>query len=1593
MKLNPPLLESFIPAFTNEGPIIIPFEMNPSVHYNQVKGFKIKLTNVINDGLSKSYIELNSTSFSNSDNNYIVTVEFNSSNKNLIKTLAINNTYHIQLAYVDHNGQVGLYSTAALVKYTIKPNITIRPIGGNGFEGVYETEDLNEGVYDYQFTITNESGQIIDDSNTLIHDSSTNEIIKQSNQAIASFNGTVSTPKEKNTVNFSSGSEQWYIYKIEQTALYTFDYITTPYTFYILSNNIDTSKLSDSGYEVIYDKCFENMTESHSLIVDSGKYVLINQQLKDNILSGVCKIGSYNLYLKSDNILSVDDSTDNNIYYYDLQGDEKEISTTEDYYALNENNILTSNSFGMEYMSKNSVSSEGVKQIISNSQISVTLNSFTFEPIMRTYSEGSTQDYSWYGEKYEDDQLYLYRKTGIYSKPIKYWYNYAVQLTRPNTYTINNLLYHGQNHSWNDYVYLMESDEYDYFTKNFDATARATSVNINGNSVTITVEKDKPIYVIVCRNIYNYNNYDNEFYKSTTFNYYADFTNLVRPIEHGVYNSESQQYEWHINNNFYTLDTNTRDKIYATLPGEDDSQWFNYSIKAPDNRSIDITISKANSDVSTGSDINYYVCCYVVSAEEYKKCETELTDNSAIAIKSSNYIDVYYGQDNDGKTTTTEKTIILNSNEYLLISISKTLQEALENNNSYFNIKSSSDPLLTDLNHYHYGNLEENDKGESWYPISTTLTSYINLIYDLPYRSSIHLSNLDDNDWVCIGRHSENKFIIENNYSHLRGQSDIYIDARDNFKPGRQLLINTKNENWKQSLSVKFYQEINIEPSTIKDTPLQANPSVININDCIPDKELSTKENYVLIKNIGLDTTHNYKYIFNPQPLGDSLEYTINGSNGDVIYYFQGKNILESADVYEVSSIVTAENTSKAYSLKKNDQLIIVSNSAVAPTITCYGESDDNSQVTLSATNYLEGQVIIDKADNQSPVYYYQNNNSYPQVITFNHVLPEDNICITKKDPSDINLKIYDTQFYDSVNSKQDNYSINVPSRYYFLLYKKDRNIEPKIIAPAKLKCTNRFISHKVLNTEQQYLANYKVSTLNQLEQSTQTAFEVTSILEPTNKFDLSTYYNQDSAYIQIDGMDIEGFTPGMYQLLRSSSKDKYTTWTPIKTFKSIAASDIFFKDYTVEQGVSYRYAYQQYNKHGVYSCIASITEPIYVDFEYMYLGDKDKQIKLSFNSKVTSFKSTLFENKLDTLGGRYPFFFKNGDQNYKEFPISGLLSYHLDEAETFMSREKLGLSENSFDRLATNSLANDLGNVATINQIGYNFTAERLFRLELLDWLNNGQEKLFRSPAEGNYVIRLMNVSLTPNEQLSRLVSEFSATAYECGSAELADIVAAGRLVDTTEQEAYTVHVNSQSINDLMKISQGTIKLNDGEYFSSIKITGAFPSSTVILHREEDTQIITDGEMGINDTPVATYTIGMTGTLDARDLPAANKIEYIPATNCYTGMLECWFTKDASIDSDFDSIVEVQVETIAKTFSTLGTINLENVIQIYTLIVEPTDPSQPAQIKVNDEIIEFNSIQYLDPSSMNITTLSIEKNATIHMYYKTRTKVQIGGQ
>ena len=209
--------------------------------------------------------------------------------------------------------------------------------------------------------------------------------------------------------------------------------------------------------------------------------------------------------------------------------------------------------------------------------------------------------------------------------------------------------------------------------------------------------------------------------------------------------------------------------------------------------------------------------------------------------------------------------------------------------------------------------------------------------------------------------------------------------------------------------------------------------------------------------------------------------------------------------------------------------------------------------------------------------------------------------------------------------------------------------------------------------------------------------------------------------------------------------------------------SNYVFIDNTVEQGIVYSYRFCSEEKTAgteVFTIDYGPIEQIESDYEAIQLSDENKWLSISFNPKVNSFKDTIQEQKLDTIGGQFPFFFRNGNVKYKEIGISGLISYHMDENNLFLQNSDIGLS-NETQRENTNAKDINLRN-RTTQLTSYNVAAERKFREAVVAWLTNGQPKLLRSPTEGNYIVRLMNVTLSPSDQLGRLLYTFSATAYQ---------------------------------------------------------------------------------------------------------------------------------------------------------------------------------------------------------------------------------------
>lgn len=320
----------------------------------------------------------------------------------------------------------------------------------------------------------------------------------------------------------------------------------------------------------------------------------------------------------------------------------------------------------------------------------------------------------------------------------------------------------------------------------------------------------------------------------------------------------------------------------------------------------------------------------------------------------------------------------------------------------------------------------------------------------------------------------------------------------------------------------------------------------------------------------------------------------------------------------------------------------------------------------------------------------------------------------------------------------------------------------------------NSWTTSKVPTPNKTYSIQYKVKTVSGLEVEspiTEITFILSGDFNSTGDFAATLYADDGYVYLHFNG-DLK---PGKYLISKSSAKENFEDECEFITFdvEKQTFNCSIFCDYSIEQGVKYNYKLYELKDNGLmtkpattkfYLCKdyenrkeALATQFLTVDFEDAFLSDGERQLKIRYNPKVASFKSTILESKIDTLGGKYPTFFRNGNVEYKEFSISGLVSRHMDDNGKFMR----AAADSEIGRASTPAAAHIEYSPYT-NLDGENFYLEREFKMEVMKWLMNGKPKLFRSPGEGNYIVRTMNTSFSPNDTLGRMLHTFNCTAYE---------------------------------------------------------------------------------------------------------------------------------------------------------------------------------------------------------------------------------------
>lgn len=502
------------------------------------------------------------------------------------------------------------------------------------------------------------------------------------------------------------------------------------------------------------------------------------------------------------------------------------------------------------------------------------------------------------------------------------------------------------------------------------------------------------------------------------------------------------------------------------------------------------------------------------------------------------------------------------------------------------------------------------------------------------------------------------------------------------------------------------------------------------------------------------------------------------------------------------------------------------------------------------------------------------------------------------------------------------------------------------------IRSSDLFSTKIQMNKDKLYTVQYVVKTTNNMTLTSPIYNIIRRAMVPLG--DIQFYATPHPDYgdisLELDYSNSKVDRVGTYLLSRTYKKDGVQIKEKLK--KINLAYDLSMKnpynDYTIEHGIKYEYIIERVNNAGVYSLpvlaklgpipttsaeqAAAQDRPteISASFEDAFLYDGKRQLRIRYNPKVSSFKKDVLETKTDTIGCKFPFIFRNGSVSYKEFPISGLISrlenecFDLGPSEPTPKREST-VSSGSADSYSLTDLSDE------------NIRAERQFKMEVLDFLTDGKPKLFRSPTEGNYLVRLMNTSLTPEDTLGRMLHTFSCTAYEIGECDYDTLLSYG--IISGGNEAVNKVVSYASVNITPDTQKGKNLFTElGSAILSVSIDHAPAGSAVLIDDEK----IMIGATGMYEVPFGS-------SFSSIKLPTDDSA---PTSGVITVAYESYTA------SDFDKITEATVQQLP-----IDTVfgHQDTIVDTYTpLILSPGLKEEKGNSTTNDDKKQMNKKQYI---------------------------------
>lgn len=299
---------------------------------------------------------------------------------------------------------------------------------------------------------------------------------------------------------------------------------------------------------------------------------------------------------------------------------------------------------------------------------------------------------------------------------------------------------------------------------------------------------------------------------------------------------------------------------------------------------------------------------------------------------------------------------------------------------------------------------------------------------------------------------------------------------------------------------------------------------------------------------------------------------------------------------------------------------------------------------------------------------------------------------------------------------------------------------------------------------------------------------------------------NSGSIYIKFKAAP---FT-GSIIVQKASSETEFKAWENILKIKleeeNALQEGIAIYDYLVDGSFHmYQYRFLKVTENGLVA-ITKETYQIESTYEDIFLSNIDKQLAIKYNPNISNFKWVVQESVTNALGGRFPLIRRNGETKYKQFTLSGTLYFDPQMLSTATLESSLlpmrdfFSNNNSVLFLNLNEVDNSLwaaeawSNRSMESKLAF---YEQRFKEMAMEFLADGQPKLFRSPTEGMMLVMLTNISFTPNKQLGRRIVDFSATITEFAEANLENFITY-RIAPDTASTYYAIEATGTTKSNL---------------------------------------------------------------------------------------------------------------------------------------------------------------------------------------------------